>query len=117
MAHRKVAKPKKRINSRAKGARGELEVAAYLRTHGYEARRGQQFSGGGDSPDVVHSIPGIHLEVKFTERADIYGWLEQAKRDAKNGNTPVVIHKRNRRPLVAILDLDDYLNTILTRSL
>lgn len=103
------------MNSRAKGARGELEAAAKLREHGYEARRGQQFSGGGDSPDVVHTIPGIHLEVKRVEKGQLYEWLEQAKRDAGD-KTPVVMHKRNRREWVAILPFDALMNLLLTRS-
>ena len=33
------------MNSRQKGKRGELELAKVLREHGYETRRGQQYSG------------------------------------------------------------------------
>ena len=32
------------INSRAKGAKGERELANKLKEYGYECRRGQQFS-------------------------------------------------------------------------
>ena len=79
------------INSRAKGARGEREFAAFMREHGYEAHRGQQFAGSADSPDVVHSIPGIHIEVKRVEalasvaehRSSQAGrWLQGAHRHA-----------------------------------
>jgi Holliday junction resolvase len=43
-----------KINSRAKGARAERECAKELeRLFGCSARRGQQFSGSSDSPDVV----------------------------------------------------------------
>jgi len=54
------------INSRQKGARGERAWAAYLRSLGFDARRGQQFSGSKDSPDVVSSaLASLHCEVKF----------------------------------------------------
>ena len=48
-------------NSRRKGARGELELAAKFTDAGFPARRGQQPAGGPDSPDVVPSIPSLHV--------------------------------------------------------
>ena len=37
-----------------------------FREAGFEARRGQQFSGGTDSPDVVvTALPDFHWEIKF----------------------------------------------------
>ena len=102
------------INSRQKGKAGELELAAFLRERGYEARRGQQFSGGADSPDVI-GIPGIHIEAKRTEAGSLYAWLDQAIRDAGTSKTPLVCHRRNRREWVAILRLDDFL-TILKQG-
>ena len=100
-----------KINSRAKGARGELEFSAFLKEHGWEARRGQQFSGGSESPDVVTDLP-FHCEVKRVEAGNLYTWLEQAKRDAKD-KTPIVAHKRNRKDWVVIMTAEDFLNTFL----
>ena len=98
--------------SRRKGANAEREVAELLRSHGFAARRGQQFSGLPDSPDVVHDIEGIHLEVKRTERFALYPALEQAKRDRRAGDVPVVFHRMNGRPWVVCLEAEDFL-TIL----
>ena len=50
---RQDATGKPKINSRQKGARGERQWRDELRANGYVARRGQQFSGSADSPDVV----------------------------------------------------------------
>ncbi len=101
------------MNSRAKGKNGELELAKVLREHGYmEARRGVQYSGGGDSPDVV-GIPGFHVECKRTERGNLYDWLDQAIRDSDGtGRMPLVAHRRSRREWVAILPLTDFLKLI-----
>lgn len=101
------------MNSRAKGKVGELELAAFLRENGFEdAKRGVQYHGGGDSPDVV-GVPGVHFEGKRTERLDLYAALEQAQRDsAGTGRIPVVAHRRNRRQWVAILPLDEFLKLI-----
>jgi Holliday junction resolvase len=93
------------MNSRQKGARGEREAAsAWAETFGGQARRGQQFSGSKDSPDIVISQPNIHVEVKRTERGNPYQWLEQAARDA-GGKVPVVMHKRNGKPWLLIMEL------------
>jgi Holliday junction resolvase len=55
------------LNSNQKGKRGEREAAAFLTDEGFPARRGQQFAGGTDSPDVVcESLSGLHFEVKRT---------------------------------------------------
>lgn len=106
------------IDSREKGARGELELAKYIRERGVEARRGKQFKGGTDSPDVVVDLPGIHIECKRVEEkaaGTIYDWLAQAIRDA-GAKLPVVMHRRNRKDWVAILPLDKFLE-IYRRSL
>ena len=57
------------INSRAKGARGELEAALLLRKYGFDdARRSVQYSGkGGQVGDIVapETLPLVHIEVKY----------------------------------------------------
>jgi hypothetical protein len=93
--------------SRRKGQRGELEAAAELRRlFGVEARRGRQYQGCDDAPDVQAAIAGLHLEVKRVEALRLYPALEQAIEDAGE-NVPVVLHRANDRPWVAIVRLDD----------
>ena len=91
-----------------KGKRGEREAANELsRLFGCEARRGQQFSGGDDSPDVTHSIPGVHIEVKRTEALRLWEAVNQAVEDAGE-SVPMVLHRPNNRPWLAIVRLDDF---------
>lgn len=98
-----------RINSRTKGAVGERELAEFLRERGHTARRGQQFKGGVDSPDIVcETLPGFHLECKRVEAGNLYKWLAQSKRDA-GSKVPLVVHRRNRQEWVVILPLEDFL--------
>ena len=86
------------MNSRAKGARGERQWRDELRAAGYAARRGQQFAGSPDSPDVVcDALPWAHFEVKAVERLNIEDAMEQAQRDCGR-KVPFVAHKRNFRP-------------------
>jgi hypothetical protein len=94
------------MNSRTKGKRGELEAAkAWTAEVGGEARRGQQFHGGADSPDVVCE-QHVHLEVKRTERGNPYDWIDQAVADAGE-KVPVVLHRRNAREWLLIVRLTD----------
>jgi hypothetical protein len=70
------------VNSREKGKRGERQWRDELRANGYAARRGQQFAGSAESPDVVcDSLPWIHFEVKAVERLNIEEAMEQARND------------------------------------
>lgn len=94
-------------NGRAKGCRGEREAAkAWAKVMGGSARRGQQFAGGTESPDVVTDFPGIHLEVKRCERGNPYDWLTQSRRDAA-GKCPLVLHRRNNQPWILMMELSD----------
>jgi Holliday junction resolvase len=93
--------------SRNKGKVGERELAHELtRVLGVSARRGVQFRGGTDSPDVIADLPDVHIECKRTERFRLYEALEQAIADA-GSNVPVVLHRQNRKPWVAVIRLDD----------
>lgn len=94
------------FNSRNKGKVGEREAAkAIEQCLGVSARRGQQFAGGQDSPDVVADLPGVHIEVKRTECLQLYKAVEQAERDS-GGKVPIVLHRRNRSKWLAIVPLD-----------
>lgn len=97
------------INSRSKGKRGELEVAALFREAGYpDARRGQQYSGLHGDSDVV-GVPGLHIEVKRVERLNLDKAIEQAERDCKAGMMPMVIHKRNRSKWLVTQSYDEWI--------
>ena len=95
------------MNGNQKGKRGERELARYLTDNGHPARRGQQYRGGDDSPDVIcHSLP-LHFEVKRVERLRIHEAVDQAVNDAGKGLVPVVAHKANRKPWLAVMRLSD----------
>lgn len=74
------------------------------------ASRGQQFKGGGDSPDVsCPSLPGIHFEVKRTEAISIYRAMEQAAHDAGRGVMPTVVHRRNGEEWLVVMRAADWI--------
>ena len=95
------------MNSKRKGKRGEIELAKKLREYGYNCRRGQQYSGI-EGKDVV-GLPNVHIECKRCERLNIYDAIGQAARDAKQGEKPVVFHRRNNRDWLVTMRLDDWM--------
>jgi hypothetical protein len=90
---------KKKINSKAKGAVGERELAKKLREYGYGCRRGQQYNGL-DGDDVV-GLPGIHVECKRVEKLNLHDAVDQSKRDCNykalpfEDKLPAVFHRKN----------------------
>ena len=99
-----------KIKSKDKGARFERELASIFREYGYDSRRTAQYCGNtGDASDVV-GLNGIHIEAKHQEKMHLYGWIAQAKRDAKaSGNIPVVFHKKNYAEILVTMTLDDFM--------
>lgn len=97
------------MNSRQKGARFERFVAQLLREHGYEAERGQQHSGGKDSPDVKCNLLNTHIEAKNVEALNIWKALEQSEYDAGKDEMPIVVFKRNRSKVYVALRFEDYM--------
>lgn len=97
------------MNSRDKGARFERQIANILKERGYEARRGQQYSGANGDADVV-GLPGVHIECKAVEHLNISNAYAQSVRDARDGEVPVVIHKKSREPIMITMTLADFLD-------
>lgn len=92
--------------SREKGKRGEREVRDILRRYGFQAMRdGHQREQG--HQDVIHDIPGLHIEVKRQERLCLPAWTRQAEMDAGEGKVPVVAYRTNGEPWRACLPLED----------
>ena len=97
------------MNSKAKGGRGEREWAEFCREHGFtEARRGVQFKGGYDSPDVT-GLPGIHQEVKRVEKLNIHEAMKQSIRDSEGKALPIVAHRRNREEWLVTMRAEDWM--------
>lgn len=86
------------INSRAKGAAGEREAVNELkRLYGFKALRTAQVNGK-LSADIIGEdgdLEGLHLEVKRPAKLAIMKYFEQAERDAKGEDLPVVLMRPN----------------------
>lgn len=95
-------------NSRQKGKRGELALARRLREYGYDARRGQQYSGANGDADVV-GLPFVHIECKWVEKLNIFSAVAQAESDKRDGEIPVVFHKKNNHDWLVTMKIDDWI--------
>jgi len=96
------------MNSRDKGKRGELELAGLLRSYGYDARRGVQYSGINGDADVV-GLPGIHIECKRVEKLNIENAMGQSIHDARYGEKPTVMHRKNGEQWLVTMPLIDWM--------
>ena len=95
------------MNSKSKGKRGELELAELLRTAGYaNARRSAQYCGNtGDAPDIT-GVEGLHIECKRREQIQDEVFMQQAEREAKKDEVPVVMYRRSREKWKVCIRLD-----------
>ena len=95
-------------NSRQKGARGERELSNILKEYGYNTRRGVQYSGANGDADVV-GLPCIHIECKRVEKLNIEKAMKQSMDDARQGEVPVVMHRKDRQKWLVTMSLDDWI--------
>lgn len=94
--------------SREKGKRGEREASNFFKSYGYETRRGVQYHGGPDSPDVV-GLPDMHIEIKRVESLQLYKALAQSKDDSDAADLPIVMHRKNNQNWVIIQPAEDWM--------
>lgn len=96
------------VNSRAKGAAGERELADELNRLGLLARRSVQYCGKpGDNADLVVAGLRAHVECKRTETMRLERWLEQVALDAK-GKPWIICYRQSRKPWLVIQTLEHW---------
>lgn len=100
------------MHSKRKGAVGERLAAESVREHwgpAYrEARRGVQYKGGPDSPDLAE-LPGIHAEVKVRKALSVAKFMDQAQDEAADEDVPVVLMKAWRTGWFVMIRIEDTL--------
>ena len=100
------------MNSKKKGSAGERELCEILQQAGFDEahRNDQRYTSGLENPDVA--LTGYHVEVKRAERFNAYEAMAQAEHDANGKCTPIVAHRRNRKPWLVVMHLTDWLKLI-----
>jgi post-segregation antitoxin (ccd killing protein) len=92
---------------RQKGADGERELAELLRSIGIDAQRSAR-NGVDRAEDIMHNIPGVHIECKRVERLNVSQAMRQAT-DAAGRKIPTVWHRRNREAWLVTIPAADVL--------
>lgn len=95
-------------NSKQKGKRFELFVAHLFQSYGFPARRSQQYCGSNGDADVV-GVDGVHIECKANEHLNLYDAIKQSHSDAKPGEIPIVVHKKNNKPVLVTVEFNDFM--------
>lgn len=97
--------------SRDKGKRGEREWALFCRDQGYDCNRTAQYRGNTGAAGDVEGLPGIHMEVKRTERLLPWDYMTQAQHDAREsgkGQIPIVAWRKNDHPWMVLMRAEDW---------
>ena len=96
------------LNSRDKGRRGESELSKVLNECGFTTERMSQYCGKTGVADV-EGLPHIHIECKRVEKLNIENAMKQSTDDAKEGEMPVVMHRKNRHEWLVTMTLTDWM--------
>ena len=99
--------------SKRKGKVAEREVANLFTIRKFPARRGKQYSGNEDAPDIVVDAikEWCQPEVKRVEQLNLLKAWRQAKADAPK-KAPLVIHKKNHGMWLATMELNDFISIL-----
>ena len=92
--------------AKAKGARGERLLSAFLNSFGLHTHRGYVHCGQSDLVNLL----GIHVECKNVERLNVRQAMEQAIREAdkRKDGMPTVFWKVSRKPWLTIMLTEDW---------
>jgi hypothetical protein len=94
---------------RAKGLRGEREVAVAFEQAGFEVRNLEMT---GDQLVVCQDGLTLHGETKRQERLRLPEWTKQAEAESPPGAVPFVAYRASREPWRVSLRLDDFLRIL-----
>lgn len=99
------------MNSKRKGNAGERELCSLLAAEGVAVRNDQRYVGGMDNPDISLEMGNrrFHVECKRAERFNAYEAMEQAIRDANGHAIPIVMHRRNRKQWLVVMNLENFI--------
>lgn len=89
-------------SQREKGKLGERRARDIVKSWGINARRGVQYRGDPEAPDVVCEAD-IYVEAKWRAAGHPGKWLAEAAVEAPLNHVPCVIHKRPRQPELVTL--------------
>lgn len=96
------------MNSRAKGSRGERELAHELIRLGMFAARSQQYCGKAGDADLTVRGLALHVECKRVARARVTEFMDQARRDSRGKAHAVFMRLDGTKDWLVIQTLDQW---------
>ena len=103
--------------SRDKGAAGELEVLELIHAHGWPRATRNFASGARGNSDIANGPAHTLIEVRRVERFELRAAWRQVQADAdRAGCLPMLAHRWNRGPWLAVLELDELLALLQLRE-
>eukprot|EP00965_Chrysotila_dentata_P258800 6213346-Pleurochrysis_carterae.AAC.6 len=110
-------------SAKAKGRRLQQEVAAQLlrtfpQLHNDDVRS-TAMGAPGEDIQLSHAARQLFpysIECKNCERLNIWGAIEQARRNGtSDGVTPIVVFRKNKEPSHVVVPLDHFLEVLSSR--
>jgi hypothetical protein len=102
--------------SHRKGGRAEAALVEALRAAGWITARRNFRSGAHGGGDITGGPTDTHWECKCVEALNVWKALDQAQRDARPTDLPVVAFKRNRSSWYAAIPLNELLALLALRD-
>lgn len=99
--------------SRDKGQRGQREVVELLRDIGYEAKNNPYQYRGAEGADVETDFP-FYPEVKFQNKLNIFGAIDQVINDNKTGKPYIIFFRKDHKEWHVALKWEDFKEWIST---
>ena len=109
----------KAAGKRQKGARLERRIVKELVRSGLVPKAKRSFQSGAHwswKSDIY--APGLNfsIEAKNQERIGIWQWWEQASSQRKPYSPPVLMFTSNFRPILTVMDIQDWINLVKERN-
>jgi len=110
-----IPQPKKRINVKKKGNRGEHDFARWLEANGIKAFRNSMSGGSIWKGDIANNLD-LTIEVKTVKKINIMKCWKQVSRDASTAhNSPLLAIHIDGMPndsWLIVIDNNDWLELI-----
>jgi len=95
--------------SRDKGAKAEREAASLWRLAGFPARRRLSQYQERCGADLEGTDPYL-VQVKVGKNPNVWEALEEAVKEAKDGQIPVAMIKKDRKQWIVVIKWNDFTN-------
>lgn len=97
-------------SAKQKGKRLEQKIASAWRSKVGYAIKTPGSGNGKHKGDVYNEF--YTIEAKNCEKVKLWEWWDQARGEHHLGKPPVLMISGNYRPILAVIDLDEFLNLV-----